>query len=134
MSKPYCGTGDPPKGYRRGTVEECRDMKQIRYYGIKKINPKLLEKKNTVSRSQLMNKHTKLKVKVNKMIEDIKKETDQKKKDKMKVNAKKAYKELVEIDAVLQKMEKDRKKKIAKEKKEKAKKDKKEKAKKKKKV
>ena len=34
--------------------------------------------------------------------------------NKMKVDAKKAYKELVEIDAVLQKMEKDRKKKLAK--------------------
>ena len=42
--------------------------------------------------------------------------------NKMKVDAKKAYKELVEIDAVLQKMEKDRKKKLAKAKKDKKKK------------
>ena len=38
MTEPYCGVGKMPKGYRRGTMRECVDMKQIRYYGLKKVD------------------------------------------------------------------------------------------------
>jgi len=119
MSKPYCGIGDPPKGSRRGTAKECVDNKQVRYYGIKKINPKLLEKKEkTVSRTVLMKKHVKLTAKIKKFIEKIKKEDNQKKKDKMKTDAKKAHSELLEIDKQIKKLDKKKKKKnIKKEKK-----------------
>ena len=120
MSKPYCGTGDPPKGYRRGTVEECIKMKQVRYYGLEKISAKELEnkkKKKGVSRSELMKKHVKLAAQVKKFIEKIKKETDKDKKDKMKTKAKEAHTELLEIDGILKQMEKDKKKKEKKNKK-----------------
>lgn len=43
MADPYCGIGDVPKGYKRGTMRECAEKKQIRYYGIKKIDSKTLD-------------------------------------------------------------------------------------------
>ena len=33
----YCGKGPVPKNKRRGTAAECRDLGQIRYYGIEQI-------------------------------------------------------------------------------------------------
>ena len=41
MSKIYCGIGKVPKGSKRGSMKECVESGQIRYYGIKKIDPKL---------------------------------------------------------------------------------------------
>ena len=43
MAEPYCGAGDVPKGAKRGTMRECAEKKQIRYYGIKKIDSKTLD-------------------------------------------------------------------------------------------
>ena len=51
MTEPYCGIGDVPKGHKRGTMRECAEKKQIRYYGIKKIDSKTLDlskKKNVI--------------------------------------------------------------------------------------
>lgn len=41
----YCGAGDLPRGKIRGTPEYCVQTNQVRYYGIKKINPELLKPK-----------------------------------------------------------------------------------------
>lgn len=38
----YCGVKNPPKGRERGTPEYCAERNQVRYYGIKKINKKLV--------------------------------------------------------------------------------------------
>lgn len=43
MTEPYCGIGDPKKGQKRGSMRECAEKGQIRYYGIHKIDPKTLE-------------------------------------------------------------------------------------------
>lgn len=40
----FCGVGPVPKGKIRGTAEYCASKHQIRYYGLVKIDPKLLEK------------------------------------------------------------------------------------------
>jgi hypothetical protein len=42
----YCGINRVPKGKKQGTIEECYDNRQIRYYGLHKVDPKLLKKKN----------------------------------------------------------------------------------------
>lgn len=46
--KIYCGVGDVPKGKRRGNMKECAEANQIRYFGINKVDSKLLDsvKKN----------------------------------------------------------------------------------------
>lgn len=44
----YCGAKDPPpNGMRRATLKECIAKKQIRYYGVKMMDPELLKKINS---------------------------------------------------------------------------------------
>lgn len=43
MTNIYCGVSDVPAKQRRGTQKECIEKKQIRYYGIEKIDKKLLD-------------------------------------------------------------------------------------------
>jgi len=42
MSNIFCGIGKIPKKSRRGTMRECAEKGQIRYYGIKKVDAKTL--------------------------------------------------------------------------------------------
>ncbi|MEM0354000.1 MAG: hypothetical protein QXW79_00325 [Thermoplasmata archaeon] len=44
MSSMYCGIRKIPKGRERGTPEHCLKTKQVRYYGLVKIDKNLLEK------------------------------------------------------------------------------------------
>ena len=39
----YCGIGKPPKGKKIGSMKECAEMGQVRYYGIKKVDKKLID-------------------------------------------------------------------------------------------
>ena len=45
-AKPYCGIGKVPKGMELGTEVECIKQKQIRHYGLNKVNKKLLDNIN----------------------------------------------------------------------------------------
>ena len=58
--KPYCGIGPITKGKRRGTVSECENMNQVRYYGIVKTTApekkKKLTEKEKVEKSIAQNK------------------------------------------------------------------------------
>lgn len=40
---PFCGVGKAPKGRRIGNMAECAELKQIRKYGEKKIDPRTLK-------------------------------------------------------------------------------------------
>lgn len=56
MSKIFCGVGKVPKKSRRGTMRECAEKKQIRYYGIKKIDAKTLDltkNKNSIPETRI---------------------------------------------------------------------------------
>jgi len=66
MSKPYCGVGKVPKGQKRGSMKECAMSGQIRYYGLKKVDPKIVEyakkaKKGETKRSTIIEQKAKLK-------------------------------------------------------------------------
>jgi len=41
--KIYCGIDNPEKKQRRGTPSECAELKQVRYYGLKKISKDIAE-------------------------------------------------------------------------------------------
>ena len=43
-NKIYCGTKDAPKGKRKGTMSQCVNKNQVRLYGLKVVDPKLLIK------------------------------------------------------------------------------------------
>ena len=42
MSNVFCGVGDIPKKKKRGSMKECAELGQVRYYGIKKVDEKLI--------------------------------------------------------------------------------------------
>ena len=44
MSNIYCGARDVPKGKKLGSMKQCVEKGQISYYGVKKVDSKLLEK------------------------------------------------------------------------------------------
>lgn len=52
-----CSVKEPTKNQRRGTMSECAEKKQIRYYGIKKVDKvivsKLTEKKKDLSKYKM---------------------------------------------------------------------------------
>lgn len=69
----YCGIGPVTKGRRTGTMKECAEKKQIRQYGLKKIDPKLLKHaeksiiKGNESRDKLAVKMVGLRARVKKL-------------------------------------------------------------------
>lgn len=68
MSKIYCGVKDVPKGSKRGSMKECAESGKVSYYGIKKIDPKMLalaqSRKKMPSKDALMKKVIPLRVKI----------------------------------------------------------------------
>ena len=42
----FCGVGKVPSGKRRGTMKECFEKKQVRYWGVKKIDSRILSDYN----------------------------------------------------------------------------------------
>ncbi len=48
MTRVYCGIREIPKGCRLGTAKECAKKRQIRYYGLRKIDPELIKLKKKV--------------------------------------------------------------------------------------
>ena len=43
MSNAFCGIGQIPKGKKRGSMKDCAELGQIRYYGLKKIDQRLVD-------------------------------------------------------------------------------------------
>ncbi len=44
--EPYCGIKDPlPKNKRLGTMDECYTVGEVRYYGLNKIDSRIIENK-----------------------------------------------------------------------------------------
>ena len=72
--KIFCGISQPiPKGHRLGSMKECLEMKQVRYYGLKKMDSKLIEsvigsKNNT---EELRARYSTLRVNFNKLKKEI---------------------------------------------------------------
>lgn len=67
MTDIYCGSKkDVPKNKKRGSMKQCAELGEIRYYGIKKIDQKLVDameeskKQNSSMKSKLESKKRKL--------------------------------------------------------------------------
>ena len=41
--KIYCGSGALPKGHRYGSMQECLDKGQVKLWGLKKVDPRIIE-------------------------------------------------------------------------------------------
>jgi hypothetical protein len=72
--KVFCGISQPiPKGHKLGSMKECLELKQVRYYGLKKIDSKLAESINIKkeSKKDIMIKMAGLRGKLSKLKRDI---------------------------------------------------------------
>lgn len=72
--KIFCGITQPiPKTHRLGSMKECLELKQVRYYGLKKIDSKLADSINDKkdSKMELISKISGLKGKLTKLKKDI---------------------------------------------------------------
>lgn len=102
----YCGIGNVPKGKRRGTMRECVERNQVRYWGIKSIDPKLIggvKKKQAQQKSiiQVRNELIKLQARKRKLIDQIKKEKNEIKKEEMKNEARKIIEDIKKVQREL---------------------------------
>lgn len=115
MSKKiYCGIDKVPKTHKLGSMKECAEKKQVRYFGVKKIDPKLLEavkkgSKNKESRDKLAIKMVGLRGKVSKLTKQMATEKDKKEKEKIKKDLDKTKDELTDVSSRFNKLEKTRK-------------------------
>lgn len=110
----YCGIKKVPKGKRLGTMKECAEKGQISYYGLKKVDPKLIESiqkgaEKKESRDKLAINMVRLRGRVSKLKKDILGTKNQKEKEKLKKELEKAEKELAEVAAKFKKMESQKK-------------------------
>jgi hypothetical protein len=48
MNEYYCGINKVPKGKRLGTAKECMKAKQIRYYGLSKVDKKIFKEEEDI--------------------------------------------------------------------------------------
>lgn len=88
-NKIYCGWNENiPKGQRRGTMKECLDSKQVRFWGINKIDRNLLK---TASQPDLDKQIEKVRLqasaiqgKANNIMKKYKRERDDNEKEKLK--------------------------------------------------
>lgn len=71
MSEYFCGIGKIPKGKTRGSIENCMKQKQIRYYGIVAVDPKLVESKKKVDLQTEMFKLKKIEQKAKDLIKEF---------------------------------------------------------------
>ena len=72
MSEIYCGIGKIPSKSRLGSMKECAEKKQVKYWGVKKIDAKLLEvakgsKKDEGSRVNVLKEMAKYRGRVSKL-------------------------------------------------------------------
>ena len=114
MTRIYCGiASEVPKGMERGDMKQCLEKNQVKYFGVKKIDSRLLEstkkdKKDTKSRTKVIVEVSKYRGRVKKwenMLEDAKSKKD---KDNAKKEIDMAKKELKKNLDLLKAIEKER--------------------------
>lgn len=117
--KIHCGIGPIPKNHRLGTMQECLEKNQVRYYGIKKIDPKLLKShlddkkankgkrgKKMVTLDDIRFGQVSLRGKIKRFTNEYNDETDKKKKAEIKKTILALQKELGELNEKAKEMEK----------------------------
>lgn len=116
-SKPYCGIGKVPKGWHRGSMKECIENNQVRYYGLYKVDTRLYEslKKKKSSKGQntesnLRKKRIVLKASIKTLARKFQEAKDRDTKKKIKEQAEKKNEELQKVNNELIKIEKKKKK------------------------
>lgn len=122
MSKIFCKLGEVPKGKKRGSMKECAELKQINFYGEKKVDKKIidsiLDAKNNTKKSLeksldnmkikyagLMGKKKNITVKVEKAKNDKEKKTLEKEKKSIEDELEKLKDKMISTKEKIKKME-----------------------------
>lgn len=97
--KIYCGIGKVPKNSQLGSMKECAEKGAVRYWGLKKVDPKLIEamkrkSSKKESRDKLAIKMVGLRGRVNKLKKDISGTKDKKQKAELEKKLEQAEKDL----------------------------------------
>lgn len=107
-TKPFCGIGNIPKGYHRGSMIDCLNNGQVRYWGLKKVDPRALKhvtetpkadrrprkKVSDMTTRELRTEVIICKGKMRKLKMDYRDEDDEKKKKMIKQEAEKIIKKM----------------------------------------
>jgi hypothetical protein len=110
MTDIYCGIGKVPKGQKLGTMKECAEKKQIRYYGLKKVDSRIInsaknEKEIPETLQKIRSMVIKYRVRIKKLRISLEgKEANDPKKKKEMMTALTSYEK--ELDKVLAKLRK----------------------------
>ncbi len=105
--KVFCGISQPvPKGHRLGSMKECLDLKQVKYYGLKKIDNKLVDSINVKkeSKNDLLIKIAGLSGKLTKLKRDIENSKNFEEKKKIMEESEKVKKEIVSLNEKIKKV------------------------------
>ncbi len=117
MSKIFCAAGQVPKGKRRGTMRECAQRNQIRYWGVKKIDPRILEDSIKLNkyggRDKVQAKLVGLRAKLKKLKMVHSAEKNESSKKKLSKEYAETFKRYKEIQAVFKILDKIRDREIA---------------------
>jgi hypothetical protein len=110
-TKIVCSIQDLKKNERRGTMKECAKSKQIRYYGLKKVDQLIINKLKTKTKGkkrslpELIGKLTGLKTKYTKLIKKIHEKQENGESVKvLKTDAEKIKKEYEKLAPTVKKM------------------------------
>lgn len=108
--KVYCGMDPLKEGQKRGTLEECTKMKQVRYYGVKKIDPDKVKQFRVPKekRELLLTKIGKVTGKLNRLKKNAPFEKDPVKKEKMKEDYRILVQEFNKLNEKLKELDKDK--------------------------
>lgn len=111
-----CGIGKVGKNQKLGSMKECAEKKQIRYWGANKVDPKILElakkgSKKGESRKSVILKMMSLRGKLTNLRKQIAAEKDKKEKDKLVKEQAKYEAELAIVAKKFEKIEKEKNKK-----------------------
>ncbi len=93
----YCGAKKVPKNKKIGSMVECAEKGQVMYWGLKKIDSKVMEKATTQKKVSLDKARTnkiKLDTRLKKMMKDLENSKDKEKKQTLKKDIEKTKKEL----------------------------------------
>jgi hypothetical protein len=97
--KLYCGIEEPiPEGYRLGSMEECLNAGKVNYYGIKKIDSRLLQSKKNEIKSKELTKE------INKLVAATARLVGKESRHKKELASAKTDKEKKQIEKTLQKV------------------------------
>jgi len=95
MENKFCGVGKVPKGKTRGSMIDCVKKSQIRYYGLKKIDPTLIAAKISTGPSikDVRRDMIVIKARYNKLVSKLKVALSQERKEEIFKEIKQVQKE-----------------------------------------